>query len=151
MAGLLLFLIANSFPFLAFKLEGLVQETLLTTGAWQLYQQGQWEIAILVLLTTVAFPLLELLGMLYLLLPLKFGRRPRYAAPVMRMLHGIEPWAMAEVFMLGILASVVKLAKMATIVPGVAAWAFAALILVMAGISATFDPREVWKSFGEDT
>ena len=38
-----------------------------------------------------------------------------------------------EVFMLGILVSIVKLAKMATIVPGLAVWSFALLIVVLAG------------------
>jgi paraquat-inducible protein A len=39
----------------------------------------------------------------------------------------------------------VKLSQMATIVPGVALWAFALLIVVLAASSAVMDPAEVWR------
>jgi paraquat-inducible protein A len=50
-----------------------------------------------------------------------------------------------EVFMLGILVSIVKLMKMATIVPGVSLYCFAVLIFIMAGAIASLDPRVVWE------
>jgi paraquat-inducible protein A len=52
---------------------------------------------------------------------------------------------MMEVFMLGILVSVVKLAGMATIVPGLALWAFGLLIFVLAAAAAALDPHLVWE------
>jgi paraquat-inducible protein A len=51
---------------------------------------------------------------------------------------------MVEVFMLGVLVSLVKLAHLAGVVAGIALWSFAALMLVMAGISAVFDVRGLW-------
>jgi paraquat-inducible protein A len=53
---------------------------------------------------------------------------------------------MVEVFMLGVLVSLVKLAHLAGIVPGIALWSFGALMLVMAAISAVFDPRALWQA-----
>ncbi len=47
--------------------------------------------------------------------------------------------------MLGILVSIVKLAKMAEIVPGVAVYSFMALIFVLAACTASVDPHLVWK------
>jgi paraquat-inducible protein A len=52
---------------------------------------------------------------------------------------------MMEVFLLGILVSVVKLAGMASIIPGIALWAFALLILVLAAAGAALDREEVWE------
>jgi paraquat-inducible protein A len=51
-----------------------------------------------------------------------------------------------EVFMLGVLVSLVKLAHLAGVVPGIAIWSFAALMLVMAALSSVFDPRALWQS-----
>jgi paraquat-inducible protein A len=51
---------------------------------------------------------------------------------------------MLEVFMLGILVSMVKLAKMASIVPGVSLYAFVALIFVLAATTASLDSHLVW-------
>jgi paraquat-inducible protein A len=143
-AGLVLFVLANSFPFLGFKVQGQVRETLLLTGIRQLYLQGMQAVAVLVLITTVLAPLAQLLALIYVLLPLKLNRRAPGIFQVFRRLRRIEPWSMMEVFMVGILVSVVKLAKMAQIIPGTAAFCFMALIFVMAACMASLDAHEVW-------
>jgi paraquat-inducible protein A len=51
---------------------------------------------------------------------------------------------MVEVLMLGVLVSLVKLANLAGVVPGIALWSFAALMFVMAAVTAVFDPRDLW-------
>ncbi len=143
-AGLILFVVANVFPFLAFKLQGLETQTTLSTGIKNLYAQGMWELALLVLLTCILIPFVQLLGMLYVFVPLKLNRTPWQLPIVFRTLETLKPWGMMEVFMLGILVSIVKLAKMATIVPGLAVWSFALLIVVLAGAAASMDRRVVW-------
>jgi paraquat-inducible protein A len=52
---------------------------------------------------------------------------------------------MMEVFMLGILVSLVKLMGMAEVVPGLALWSFALLIVALAGAVASLDPQVVWR------
>jgi paraquat-inducible protein A len=52
---------------------------------------------------------------------------------------------MMDVFMIGILVSVVKLAEMATIVPGPSLFAFVVLIFVLAAAQAALDPDIVWE------
>ena len=144
-AGLVLLLLANSFPFLGFKIQGQVRETLLLTGIRQLYTQEMQGVAVLVLITTVLAPLAQLLALVYILLPLKLNRQAPGMFRVFRWLRTIEPWSMMEVFMLGILVSVVKLAKMAQIIPGIAAFCFMALIFVLAACMASLDPHVVWE------
>jgi paraquat-inducible protein A len=50
-----------------------------------------------------------------------------------------------EVFMIGILVSIVKLMDMATIVPGLALWSFVLLMLVLSGAVASFDQDAIWE------
>jgi paraquat-inducible protein A len=69
-AGLILFILANSFPFLGLKIGSQVRQTTLITGIYELYVQGMQVIAILVLLTTVLVPFIQMLCLLYILLPL---------------------------------------------------------------------------------
>jgi paraquat-inducible protein A len=144
-AGLILFTVANAYPFLALKSEGLVHETTLITGVEQLYKQDMRSVAVLVFLTSILFPFLQLAGTLYVLLPLKFNLLPWKVAPVFRFIRGIQPWSMMEVFMIGILVSAVKLGKMANIIPGLAVYSFAVLIFVMAAVAASLDPDIVWE------
>ena len=145
-AGLILFGIANVYPFLTFRLEAQVQETNLITGVKELYQQGMWIVAGVVLLTTIVMPLLELTGMLLVLVPLKLQRRPWKLALLFRAVRTFRPWGMMEVFMIGILVAVVKLVKMASIIPGPALYAFMVLIFILAASAAALDPHIVWKT-----
>ncbi len=101
--------------------------------------------ATLVLLTVVVVPAVHLLSMLYILVPLQADRVPRYLAHVFRLTIFLKPWGMMEVFMLGILVSVVKLVKMATIIPGVALFTFLALIFVQAAMTVTLDDHLIWQ------
>ena len=143
-AGLILFVIANLYPFLTFRLEAQIQETTLITGIIELYHQGMWIVAGVVLLTSIVMPLLELSGMLYVLLPLKFNWRPWKLPLFFRTIRRFKPWVMMEVFMLGILVAFVKLSKMASIIPGTALYAFMTLIFVLAASAAALDPHIVW-------
>ena len=148
-AGLGLFIVANTFPFLALKSGGLVRETPLVTGRQGLYLLGMEALALRVLLTSSLVPFVQIAGMLYVLVPLKVNRVPRNLAVVYRFLRSLQPWGMMEVFMLGILVSYVKLGKMAKIVPGLAIYSFVVLIFVLAGAAASLDPRFVWDRLGE--
>ena len=146
MAGLVLFVIANVYPFLTFRLEAQVQETNLITGVVELYQQGMWIVAGVVLLTTIVMPLMELSGMLFVLVPLKLRRRPWKLALLFRSVRSFRPWGMMEVFMIGILVAAVKLVKMANIIPGIALYAFMVLIFILAAAAAALDPHIIWKT-----
>ena len=121
-----------------------MQETTLISGVMALYDQGMWIVAAVVFFTSILVPLLHLTGMLYVILPLKFNRRPWALPFFFFFIRGFKPWGMMEVFMLGILVSFVKLAKMATLIPGTAFYAFLVLIFVLAASSASLDPHIVW-------
>ena len=144
-AGAVLFLVANAFPFLAFVAQGQETQTTLGSGVLMLWDQGWPPLAMLVGFTTILAPALQLALLAYVTGPLRFGWCPPQLARAMRALQHLQPWSMMEVFLIGILVALVKLADMADIVPGVALWAFAVLIPVLAGTLAALDPRVVWR------
>ena len=148
-AGLILFIICNTHPFLALKKEGLMQVTTLITGVRELYEQGMWGVSLLVLFTSILVPFIQLSGMVYVLLPLKLNRMPWKMPVIFRFLQTLQPWGLMEVFMLGILVSVVKLGKTAIVVPGIALYSFLALIFVMAATATSLDPRIVWEKLDQ--
>ena len=147
LAGLILFMLANWFPFLALKMGSQFHQTNLITGIRVLYSQGMQPLAVLVFCTTILSPLIQLLGLLYVLMPLRYGRVPPKFALIFRLVHTIQPWSMMEVFMVGILVSVVKLAKMAQIVPGIAIFSFFALIVVLAAATVSLNSHEIWEKW----
>ena len=150
-AGLVLYVVAVSFPFLTMKNGPIGNETGLLTGIEFLYRQGIIPLAALVLLTCILIPLIQMLGLLYIFIPLKLNFRVKYAIPVFRLFKHIKPWSMMEIYMLGILVSIVKLGKMATIVPGLAVIAFGILIFVLNFALSAVDEHMVWEKLGGDS
>jgi len=144
-AAAVLFAVANSFPFLSFDMKGQVTETTLLTGVFDLFEQGVPEIGTLVFVTAVLAPMVQIALLLYVLLPVQAGRVPWQMARAFRLLRRVQPWSMMEVFLVGILVAVTKLMGMAHVVPGLSLWAFALLIVVLAGAMSSLDPHEVWE------
>lgn len=144
LAALVLFVLANVYPFMTFELEGRVQQNTLITGVLELYGNGMVMLAVLVFCASILAPAMKILGTLYVLLPVSFNRLPWKAASAFRWIQTLSPWAMMEVYMLGVLVAIVKLSQLATIVPGIALYSFVALIVITAAASVTLDPRIVW-------
>lgn len=142
--AIVLFAIANAFPIVGLGLQGQVIQTTLFHTVQTLWNQDMKSVGMLVFVTTILVPALQLFALTYLLLPLRLGRAPPYFALVFRMLQAVRPWGMVEVFMLGVLVSLVKLAHLAGVVPGIALWSFGALMFSLAAIAAVFDPRDLW-------
>jgi paraquat-inducible protein A len=148
LAALILFVVANSFPFLTFELEGRSTTSTLMTGVVMLYEDAMWPLAVLVLGVTILVPLAKLLATTYVLLPLRFNRRAWGLTGVFRAVEIMHPWAMMEVFLLGVIVAYVKLSDLAKLELGIALFAFVALILVMIAAQLALEPREVWDRLG---
>lgn len=139
-----LLILANAFPILGLEIQGSHTETSLSGAAFKLWDEEMHMLAALVLATTVVVPTAEIVAITWILLPLRLGEQPRGARHVLRVMQALRPWGMVEVFMLGVLVALVKLAHMATVVPGVSLWSFAALMVVMTAVAASMNPRDVW-------
>lgn len=143
-AAIPLLFLANWYPLLEVDLGGRPSAATLMGSVLALQEQGTSVVAVLVMVTTIVVPALYLASLLYLLLPIRLGRRPHGFSRVFRTICVIRPWGMIEVFLLGLLVSLVKLASMASVVTGIALWSFAALMVVLAWATAAFDTHALW-------
>ena len=149
MGAAVLFIIANAFPIVGLAAAGHHTSTTLLGTVRMLWHGDMISVAGLVFTTTILMPGLEIAALLYLLLPLKLGRVPAGLAPVFRVVQAVRPWGMVEVFMLGTLVAITKLAALASVVLGVALWSFALLMFLMAAAAASFDNHELWQRVEE--
>ncbi|RZL66242.1 MAG: paraquat-inducible protein A [Variovorax sp.] len=143
-ASLILFAIANLFPIVEIQLQGLSSRTTLVGAVVVLANEGMSVVALLVLATTLLFPLLQLCILFYLLVPLAHARRPAGFSTLVNVLQMLRPWGMVEVFLLGVLVALVKLGSMATVIPGAALWAFIGLTVLLTAV-LSFNPRAFWE------
>ncbi len=150
-AALILFCLANAFPLLSLRLHGTVQEASIP-GSVRILSNLGWPWLSAVLITTVILaPLAHLSGMIYVLLQIRGRHSNRWTMLVFRIVGQFGAWGMAEVFILGILVSYVKLAKMAVVVPGPSLFALGAFILVAAAAVSALDIGSVWEALGRQS
>jgi paraquat-inducible protein A len=142
-------ILANLFPLVTLDIRGDRLSASVPQAAWTLYQHDMPELAGLVFITTILAPGVEVAAMIYLLLGLRLKRGRARFAPIFRLIEIIRGWGMIDVLMLGILVAVVKLSSLATVVPGIALWAFASLLVLLPVLNAIFNPRDVWRWFDD--
>jgi paraquat-inducible protein A len=144
-AAALLYVIANSVPMLGLTIVGREASTTVLGGAEHLWQEGQEIVAGLVLLTAVIAPGLQIGLMLAIVLAALRERPPRWVGTLLRHQPTTRTWSMIEVMMLGVLVALVKIADYATVIPGMALFVLWVLVFLLAGMQASFDPRELWE------
>jgi paraquat-inducible protein A len=138
-------LLSNVYPLVALQLNGTQRATTLVGAALGLYREGYSAIAALVLLTTVLIPLFQIVSLLYVLWPLRSQRRAPGQNELFRALTHLRPWAMTEVFMLGALVALVKLAALAQVIPGIALFSYGALMLTLSGLTSITPTEQFWQ------
>src|SRR5260364_343281 len=116
---------------------------------WSALAGKMYLVAAVIFRSTVPFPAIELGALIYVLAPLAIGRRAPGVKAVIRLIQAAQPWGMIEVFMLGTLITLVKLSRAADLTLGPALFAFIALSILLACLSA-FEPRHLWHSAASD-
>ena len=143
--ALVCLLLSNAYPLVAMQISGSSRDTTLIGAARGLSVQGYDSLAALVFLTVVAAPLLQIVTLLYVLIPLRRDRRAPGQEAVLRVLTQVRPWSFIEVFMLGALVALVRLSKFAHIVPGIALGSCALLMLCLSELTSITSPEQLWR------
>jgi paraquat-inducible protein A len=145
LACALLLIVSNLFPIAVLEAQGTHIEATMFNTVLTVYEQGREPVAALVLVTTIVLPALEIGCILYLLIPLWLGRPAPNTALAFRLVLAIHPWSMMEIYLLGVLVTLVKLSDFATIIPGVSLWSFCVLIGFFTMASSAFSARDFWE------
>ncbi len=143
LAALITFCIAQSFPVIELRANGMTSEATLFGAVRSLWSGDMRAVAAMVFCSSILFPLIELLALLYLLAPLCAGKRPPRFDAMLRLVQLVRPWGMVEVLMLGVLVTIVKMVSMAEVIPGPGLVALGVLT-IMLGVVALFDPSGLW-------
>lgn len=143
-AALILILLSHCFPFLTMDAASLRRSLSLVGAGTALMDAEAPILGISILLFTTVAPMMLAASMIYICLPLMFGRSAPYARLVAKWMYRTEPWNMVEVFLLGVLVSLLKIAKVAEVHFGLGFWAFGGVMLCLAGAVAGIDREELW-------
>ncbi|MDX1604671.1 MAG: paraquat-inducible protein A [Candidatus Competibacterales bacterium] len=143
LAALVLYPAALLLPLLRFERLGHVREDSLLGGIATLWQDGQWLLALVVLLFSVVLPPLKLTVLLVLTGPGRPVHRP-HRRRLYRLVDWLGRWGMLDVLLAALLVAFVKLGGLLSITPGPGLLAFAGVVLLSLLASFCFDPRLLW-------
>lgn len=147
-----LFIPANLLPVMETgSLFGAQQDTIMS-GVIYLWVSGSWPLSALVFFASIVVPLAKLIILTLLASSVQFHATwlPYERTRLYRMIEFIGRWSMLDIFVVTILAALVRLQSLATIKVGPGAIAFGAVVVLTMLASMAFDPRLIWDNVKEN-
>jgi len=142
--GLLLYLPAIFLPLMTLSSIGIKQDGNVIDSFINFYRNGYPLVAAIVLFTAIIFPFLKLFLPFCISLCLTLNKRPPWLKPSFKFLKHLEEWGMVEVYLLGILITVIKMGAMASISYGTGFFCFIALVLLSMATTVCLDRKLFW-------
>lgn len=151
-ASIILYIPANILPVLTVIRFGAGAPSTILGGVRELSEAGQWPLAVLVFVASVAVPVLKLVGLTLLLISVqrRWTGRLRDRTVLYRIVNTIGRWSMVDIFMESLLVGLVQFGKLSLVATGYGAVAFATVVILTMFAAEAFDPREMWDAAGEN-
>ncbi len=150
LAAMILYIPANLLPIMRTgSLFGDESNTILS-GVVELWQNGSWDLAVIVFVASIMVPLLKFGALLVLLISVQRGRdwRTRGRARLHRLVEGIGYWSMLDVFVVTLLVALVHF-QLTRVDPGPGVVYFGMVVVLTMLASMSFDPRLIWDHAGD--
>jgi paraquat-inducible protein A len=148
-AVMVVFVQANVWPIITLGFNGEQIHARLWGIISMMWHEHSQVVAVLAAGTLFFFPLLKMLTLGWLLAFARVGRRAPGFRQLMVFLHYIGPWTMSEVFVLGVLVSIVKAHLYFDVTPDAGVFAYAVLALFIT-VFAGIEVRQLWDLVPED-
>ena len=146
LAAAILWIAANSVPMLGLSVIGHQASTTVLGGALHLWNNGQQLVAVLILFTAVIAPAMQIAFLLAVGLGTARAPAPRWVGSMLRHHPTLCEWSMIEVMLIGVLVALIKIAELASVIPGLALFMLAGLVFILAGMQSSVDRRAIWES-----
>lgn len=145
-AAVALYVPAMSLPVMRVSGLGGGEDSTIMSGVITFWEMGSYPVAIIIFTASVLIPLLKVSALVWLCLAAtgKVGGDGHKLALTYHITEILGRWSMVDVFVVAILACLVRLGTLMTISPGPAALSFAAVVILTMFSAMSFDPRLIW-------
>jgi paraquat-inducible protein A len=150
-ASVMLYIPANLLPIMATStVLGTDNHTILG-GVAELWTGGTPELAIIVFIASIAVPLLKIgsLTLLVITAQRESTWRQEERTRLYRIVEIVGHWSMLDVFVVVLLAAMVRFGALAGVQPGIGLLAFGGVVILTMFASMSFDPRLIWQDLPE--
>lgn len=143
-AALVTLMIAALLPFIGFEVRGLGNAILLPDTGTALVRYGAPAVGAIVALGILILPMAYLVAFIAVHVRLTDGYRGDVERFLARLIAAIDPWIMADVFIVGVLVSLTKIVGMARLDIGPAFWAYCAFVFLLLRTRLSLDSDWLW-------
>ena len=151
LTAFILYIPANLLPIMTVISYGEGAPDTILSGVIHLIEAEMYPVAFIVFFASIFVPMVKLIAITFLLISVEKQShwRPKDRTVMYRVTEVIGRWSMIDIFMIALLAGLVKLGSIATIEPGAGAIAFAGVVIITMFAAMSFDPRLIWDAMEE--
>ncbi len=146
-ASFILFFPAMFLPILTFELGSSAQVNTMFESLFYFYKDGYIELSIIVFITAIFAPFMQIVLSILVLFPLVRGKKPRYMHIMYKLLFRMRRWVMLDVYIVAILVSIIKLNKDTQLIYGEGIVMFTCLMISSLFLTNYFSPLEIWRAY----
>jgi paraquat-inducible protein A len=145
-AGVVLYFPANLFPMSVDIQAGERVTHRIVDGIRELFAAGLWPLGVVIFCTSVAIPLLKLVGLSWLMLSIHRGSRRAlvFKTAAYRIIDEIGRWSCIDVFTIAVFVPLLQFDGLVRSQAAPGALAFILVVVLTMWASRTFDPRLMW-------
>ena len=125
-------------------LTGSSQSDTVFGGVVELWQDGSWGLALLVMCASVLIPFFKIAGLLFLVLTIRNKGRRLERTRLYLAIEKIGRLSMLDVYVISLMVAVMSLGTLASARAEIGAVAFASVVIVTIIAARSFDPRLIW-------
>ena len=145
LTSIIFLLMSLSFSFMTFTVQGNDRIVTLIQSIQSFGLELFWGVTLLLYITTIIVPGLFLCGIIYILVSVKLAKPLPYSKSILKVLFRLIPWNMAEIFLVGILVSLIKIVSLAKISFGFSFYAFVLFVISMTATLMVLDRFQLWQ------
>jgi paraquat-inducible protein A len=143
MSAIFFLLLSLPFEFLAFQSNGIERKIDILASLTILNNNNYHVLALLEVLTIFVIPTLILFSLIYLIIALRKGIYPRGGQYLLKLTYKLLPWSMVEIFVVGVLVSLIKIISLADISLGPSFYAYILFSLAMTAAVLHMDKHQL--------
>ena len=145
-AAIAFYVPAMGLPVMQVSGLGGAENSTILSGVILFWKMGSYPVAVIIFTASVLIPLIKVFSLIWLGLAAsgKVNPAPQSLSKTYHIVEMLGRWSMVDVFVVAILACLVRLGSIMTIVPGPAALSFSAVVILTMFSAASFDPRLLW-------
>ncbi len=144
--AMILFIPANILPIMRVDFLGVVDYSTIMDGIIYFFHEKEYGIGLIILIASVLVPLFKIIGMLIILLTIKFKWRRglRHKTAMFHFIEFIGRWSMLDVFVIALMSCLVDFGRISSTMAAPAVTYFSSVVICTMFAALTFDSRLLW-------